>query len=263
MRIPISQPTCATPTCFACSIHRHSVEAAAKPCKTVSRDEMIGRCAVRLLVAYYRGTNHAEIRRSASAMAFNPSRCWACRLTFVRTSPRARFASIRFDQSKIFPGTVRDYWIYVPKQYDPAKPACLYVNQDGIQYNAPAGLRRADPQEGDAGHDRRVRHARPGQGPLRPGARSVQSQSTSTTVWATTTSGSCSRSCCPRSRRRRRPTAGRSSCRATATTAASPVPAAARSARSRRPGSGPMRSAASSARSAPMSACAAAMSIRP
>jgi len=42
-----------------------------------------------------------------------------------------------FDQSKIFPGTVRDYWIYVPKQYDPAKPACLYVNQDGVQYKAP------------------------------------------------------------------------------------------------------------------------------
>jgi len=26
----------------------------------------------------------------------------------------------------------------VPKQYDPAKPACLFVNQDGIQFNAPA-----------------------------------------------------------------------------------------------------------------------------
>ena len=43
-----------------------------------------------------------------------------------------------FEQSKIFPGTVRDYWVYVPKQYDPAKPACVYVNQDGIQFNAPA-----------------------------------------------------------------------------------------------------------------------------
>jgi gluconolactonase len=42
-----------------------------------------------------------------------------------------------FDQSKLFPGTTRDYWIYVPKQYDPAKPACVYVNQDGRQYNAP------------------------------------------------------------------------------------------------------------------------------
>ncbi|HKB36081.1 MAG TPA: SMP-30/gluconolactonase/LRE family protein, partial [Gemmataceae bacterium] len=43
-----------------------------------------------------------------------------------------------FAQSKIFPGTTRDYWVYVPKQYDPARPACVYVNQDGIQYNAPA-----------------------------------------------------------------------------------------------------------------------------
>ncbi|MBI1916062.1 MAG: SMP-30/gluconolactonase/LRE family protein [Planctomycetes bacterium] len=43
-----------------------------------------------------------------------------------------------FDKSKIFPGTVRDYWVYVPRQYDPKKPACVYVNQDGIQYNAPA-----------------------------------------------------------------------------------------------------------------------------
>src|SRR5207249_6512892 len=42
-----------------------------------------------------------------------------------------------FDQSKIFPGTVRDYWVYVPQQYDPAKPACVFVNQDGIQNSAP------------------------------------------------------------------------------------------------------------------------------
>ena len=52
--------------------------------------------------------------------------------------PKGEVTKYTFDKSKIFPGTVRDYWIYVPKQYDPAKPACLYVNQDGIQYNAPA-----------------------------------------------------------------------------------------------------------------------------
>src|SRR5204862_377702 len=33
--------------------------------------------------------------------------------------------------SKVFPGTVRDYWVYVPKQYDPAKPASVMVFQDG------------------------------------------------------------------------------------------------------------------------------------
>jgi sugar lactone lactonase YvrE/enterochelin esterase-like enzyme len=53
-------------------------------------------------------------------------------------APQGEVSRYTFDQSKIFPGTVRDYWIYVPKQYDPAKAACLYVNQDGIQYRAPA-----------------------------------------------------------------------------------------------------------------------------
>ena len=51
--------------------------------------------------------------------------------------PKGEVTKYTFSKSKIFPGTVRDYWIYVPKQYDPAKPACLYVNQDGVQYNAP------------------------------------------------------------------------------------------------------------------------------
>jgi gluconolactonase len=33
--------------------------------------------------------------------------------------------------SKIFPGTVRDYWVYVPAQYNVSKPACLMIFQDG------------------------------------------------------------------------------------------------------------------------------------
>ncbi len=39
-----------------------------------------------------------------------------------------------WDKSKIFPGTVRDYWVYVPKQYDASKPACVMVFQDGGGY---------------------------------------------------------------------------------------------------------------------------------
>ncbi|MBI3861190.1 MAG: SMP-30/gluconolactonase/LRE family protein [Planctomycetia bacterium] len=53
-------------------------------------------------------------------------------------APKGEVTKYTFEQSKIFPGTVRDYWVYIPKQYDPAKPACVHVNQDGIQYNAPA-----------------------------------------------------------------------------------------------------------------------------
>jgi enterochelin esterase-like enzyme len=51
--------------------------------------------------------------------------------------PKGEIRKYEFAASKIFPGTVRDYWIYVPRQYDPARPACLFVCQDGIQYNAP------------------------------------------------------------------------------------------------------------------------------
>lgn len=36
--------------------------------------------------------------------------------------------------SKIFPGTVRDYWIYIPAQYDGSTPAALMVFQDGGSY---------------------------------------------------------------------------------------------------------------------------------
>ena len=33
--------------------------------------------------------------------------------------------------SRIFPGTVRDYWVYVPAQYKPETPAAVMVFQDG------------------------------------------------------------------------------------------------------------------------------------
>ena len=51
--------------------------------------------------------------------------------------PKGTVTKYSFTESKIFPGTVRDYFVYVPKQYDPAKPACVHVNQDGIQFKAP------------------------------------------------------------------------------------------------------------------------------
>lgn len=36
-------------------------------------------------------------------------------------------------RSSIFPGTVREYAIYVPAQYDAAKPACVMIVQDGLR----------------------------------------------------------------------------------------------------------------------------------
>lgn len=42
-------------------------------------------------------------------------------------------------KSEVFPGTVRDWWLYVPAQYDPQKPACVMVFQDGGNYVNPKG----------------------------------------------------------------------------------------------------------------------------
>ncbi len=51
--------------------------------------------------------------------------------------PKGEVLKFAFENSKIFPGTWREYWVYVPAQYRSDKPACVYVNQDGIQWKAP------------------------------------------------------------------------------------------------------------------------------
>ena len=51
--------------------------------------------------------------------------------------PKGETIKFTFDQSAIFPGTSRECWVYIPAQYQPGKPACVYVNQDGIQWKAP------------------------------------------------------------------------------------------------------------------------------
>lgn len=50
--------------------------------------------------------------------------------------PKGEVMKFSFSSSKIFPGTTRDYWVYVPAQYKPGTPACVYVNQDGLQWKA-------------------------------------------------------------------------------------------------------------------------------
>ena len=44
---------------------------------------------------------------------------------YTWTSPEGR---------QTFPGTERDYWVYVPSQYTPDKPACVMVFQDGESF---------------------------------------------------------------------------------------------------------------------------------
>jgi gluconolactonase len=51
--------------------------------------------------------------------------------------PKGEILKFTFDQSRIFPGTSREVSVYIPAQYKEDKPACVYVNQDGIQWKAP------------------------------------------------------------------------------------------------------------------------------
>lgn len=52
--------------------------------------------------------------------------------------PKGEVLKFTFESSRIFPGTWREYWVYIPAQYQPSQPACVYINQDGIQWQAPA-----------------------------------------------------------------------------------------------------------------------------
>ncbi len=48
--------------------------------------------------------------------------------------PQGEVIKAHWKSEKVYPGTERDYWIYVPKQYDGSTPACLMVFQDGSSY---------------------------------------------------------------------------------------------------------------------------------
>jgi len=48
--------------------------------------------------------------------------------------PKGTVTKHTWDTSDIYPGTTRDYWVYVPAQYDDANPACVMVFQDGEAY---------------------------------------------------------------------------------------------------------------------------------
>jgi sugar lactone lactonase YvrE/enterochelin esterase-like enzyme len=51
--------------------------------------------------------------------------------------PKGEVIKGTFENSKVFPGTTREYWVYVPKQYDSRNTTPFMIFQDGLQYNAP------------------------------------------------------------------------------------------------------------------------------
>ncbi len=57
--------------------------------------------------------------------------------------PEGEVKKFTFTESKVFPGTSREWSLYIPKQYDGSKPACLMVFFDGSGYVNPKGGTRA------------------------------------------------------------------------------------------------------------------------
>ena len=57
--------------------------------------------------------------------------------------PRGVVHEHDWNESDVFPGTTRRFWVYVPAQYTPSEPASLMVFQDGWMYLDPDGEIRA------------------------------------------------------------------------------------------------------------------------
>ncbi len=53
--------------------------------------------------------------------------------------PRGTVTEHVWKDSRVYPGTIRRYWVYVPAQYRPEQPAALMVFQDGHAYVAEDG----------------------------------------------------------------------------------------------------------------------------
>ena len=51
--------------------------------------------------------------------------------------PKGTITKHMWTNSAVFPGTVREYSVYVPAQYKPGKAAAVFVCQDGVMYAAP------------------------------------------------------------------------------------------------------------------------------
>ena len=56
--------------------------------------------------------------------------------------PKGKVAKYSWNTSAVFPGTTRDYWVYVPAQYDGSKAACVMIFQDGAGFAGESGAWR-------------------------------------------------------------------------------------------------------------------------
>ena len=72
--------------------------------------------------------------------------------------PKGKLTQQQPWQSKIFPHTTREWWIYVPAQYKDDQPACVMISSErrGLHRVRSHGIRQSDRQGGNAGDGCRI-----------------------------------------------------------------------------------------------------------
>ena len=100
-------------------------------------------CVVALLLAPFAGTAAAFAQPPAANAAGAPRRYTLTSESQPQpAAPKGRLEGPFLFRSKVFENTVRKYWVYVPAQYRPRKPACVLVFQDGQRAINPRGALR-------------------------------------------------------------------------------------------------------------------------
>ncbi len=97
-------------------------------------------------------------------------------LTEVSGVPKGKLTHQTPWESKIFPNTKREWWVYVPAQYKEDQPACVMVFQDGAGYTGfvPTVFDNLIAKGGDARDGRRIHQPRHGPRRRGRGQRSVE-----------------------------------------------------------------------------------------
>ena len=92
----------------------------------------------------YMSVTSLVITLASASLAQNPAGTYALGKDSLKQDgvPTGKVSKFQWTSSKIFEGTERDYWVYVPAQYDGSKPACVMVFQDGQGYVSEDGHSR-------------------------------------------------------------------------------------------------------------------------
>ncbi len=85
----------------------------------------------------HEGMSQQDKATSAESMSGNEPYTLGPDSTARDAVPRGEVTAYRWRSDRIYPGTERAYWLYVPAQCDGARPACLMVFEDAELYLGP------------------------------------------------------------------------------------------------------------------------------